>query len=42
MPTTGEHPRNGIYTCTSCGQTVTISNGDTMPPCPRCSGTNFR
>lgn len=42
MATTGEKPKNGVYTCTKCGQTVTISNGDTMPPCPKCSNTNFR
>ncbi len=42
MTTTGEKPKNGVYTCTKCEQTVTISNGDTMPPCPKCSGTTFR
>ncbi len=38
---TGETPEAGTYTCTNCGQKVTISQGDTMPPCPRCSNNEF-
>lgn len=42
MATTGEKPRNGVYVCTNCSQTVTISNGDKLPPCPSCNNTTFR
>lgn len=42
MPTTGEKPGKGKYRCTSCGQTVVLDDGsDTMPPCPKCDGTDF-
>ncbi len=43
MPTTGEKPGKGEYECVNCGQRVTLDdNTDTMPPCPRCNGTEFR
>ncbi len=45
MSTTGEKPGKGTYRCTKsgCGQTVTLdNNSDTLPPCPRCGGTDFR
>lgn len=43
MPTTGEKPGKGLYQCTKCGQTVYLDNhDDTLPPCPRCDGTDFR
>ena len=42
MPTTGEKPGKGAYRCTSCGQVVVLDNDtDTLPPCPRCDGTDF-
>lgn len=42
MPTTGEKPGAGTYVCTNCGQTVTLDDlDDTLPPCPRCDGTEF-
>ena len=42
MPTTGEKPGIGTYTCTSCGTVVRLDdNTDTLPPCPSCDGTNF-
>ncbi|WP_394708358.1 hypothetical protein [uncultured Desulfuromusa sp.] len=43
MSTTGEKPGVGNYTCTSCGQSVYLDNAsDTLPPCPKCGGTNYR
>lgn len=42
MPTTGEKPGKGTYTCTNCGETVTLNDDeDRLPPCPRCSGTDY-
>lgn len=41
--TTGEKPGKGEYYCNACGQNVTLDqDADTLPPCPRCSGTTFR
>lgn len=43
MPTTGEKPGKGTYYCTKCGQAVILDDyTDTLPPCPKCKGTNFR
>ncbi|WP_303909261.1 zinc ribbon-containing protein [Thiohalomonas denitrificans] len=43
MSTTGEKPGKGTYTCTKCGEKVTLDDhGDTLPPCPRCHGTDYR
>ena len=43
MYSTGEKPGKGEYYCTNCGQNVTLDQStDTLPPCPRCSHTNFR
>ena len=42
MTKTGEKPGKGTYNCRECGQFVTLDdNTDTMPPCPRCSHTEF-
>lgn len=42
MPSTGEKPGAGTYTCDNCGQVIVLDdNTDTMPPCPRCDGTEF-
>jgi len=42
MSTTGEKPGKGTYVCKNCGQTVTLDDDtDTLPPCPRCNGTEF-
>ena len=39
---TGEKPGKGTYRCTACGQSVVLDDTtDTLPPCPRCSGTSF-
>jgi len=43
MPTTGEKPGIGTYVCTKCGQRVHLDNSDdTLPPCPKCNGTDFK
>lgn len=42
MPSTGQKPGVGTYTCVKCGQVVVLDNNtDTLPPCPKCSGTEF-
>jgi DNA-directed RNA polymerase subunit RPC12/RpoP len=42
MPTTGEKPGRGSYSCTMCGQIVILDDdSDTLPPCPKCSNTEF-
>lgn len=42
MSTTGEKPGKDEYTCTSCGQVVVLDDDtDTLPPCPRCDGTEY-
>ena len=43
MPTTGEKPGIGTYTCTNCETTVTLDDADDrLPPCPKCDGTDWR
>ncbi len=38
-PETGKR----AYQCINCGTTVTLDDeSDTLPPCPKCSGTEFR
>ena len=42
MSTTGEKPGKGTYNCTKCGKVVVLDDDtDTLPPCPKCSGTDF-
>jgi len=42
MSTTGKKPGKGTYHCTVCGQVVILDDDtDTLPPCARCSGTDF-
>jgi DNA-directed RNA polymerase subunit RPC12/RpoP len=42
MATTGEKPGKGTYKCRKCGTTVTLDDdSDTLPPCPKCNGTEF-
>lgn len=42
MPTTGEKPGKGTYTCDNCGDDVVLDDhSDTLPPCPSCHGTEF-
>ena len=42
MPSAGEKSGKGIYKCKKCGKKIEIANDtDTLPPCPRCGGTDF-
>lgn len=42
MPTTGEKPGKGDYKCAKCRKVITLDdNSDTLPPCPKCNGTNW-
>ncbi|MDD4291182.1 MAG: hypothetical protein PHX51_02940 [Clostridia bacterium] len=38
---TGEKPGSGVYACTNCGTDVNLGRDDKMPPCPKCTNTNF-
>ncbi len=38
---TGETVTAGTYYCTNCGQKMEMEDGQTMPPCPRCSNNGF-
>jgi ribosomal protein S27AE len=43
MSTTGEKPGRGTYTCQKCGNSLVLNDStDTLPPCPKCSNTEFR
>ena len=43
MSSTGEKPGKGTYTCTNCSKEVRLDDdSDRLPPCPKCSGTNYR
>lgn len=42
MPTTGEKPGKGTYKCTKCGEVIILNDStDTLPPCPKCHGSNW-
>lgn len=42
MPTTGEKPGKGYYTCEKCGQSVHLDErDDTLPPCPKCGHSEY-
>ncbi|WP_131840398.1 zinc ribbon-containing protein [Acetobacteroides hydrogenigenes] len=42
MPSTGQKPGKGTYKCTKCGVVITLDdNTDTLPPCPKCHGSNW-
>lgn len=38
---TGTTPGSGTYDCTNCHTKVHLGNGDTMPPCPKCTNNEF-
>lgn len=41
--TTGEKPGKGTYQCIKCTAIVRLDdNTDTLPPCPKCNGTEFK
>lgn len=35
-------PLTGELRCTSCGNMLSVSEGASIPPCPRCNNTEFR
>jgi len=39
---TGEMTTAGTLTCLACGQQVHLKHTGHVPPCPKCSGTQFR
>ena len=42
MSTTGEKPGKGTYVFEKCGQPFVLDDdSDTLPPCPKCSGTEY-
>lgn len=42
MYETGEKSGKGDYTCTNCGETITLDDDtDTLPPCPKCHNTTY-
>lgn len=42
MSTTGQKPGKGTYTCNRCGSKKVLDDDtDTLPPCSKCSGTEF-
>ena len=43
MPKTGEKPGKGVYICKKCGTKVNLDDQtDTLPPCPKCSHTEYK
>lgn len=38
---TGEKPGSGKYSCTNCGTVVNLDQKDKMPPCPKCTNSEF-
>ena len=38
---TGEKPGRGKYSCTNCGTNVSLDANDKMPPCPKCTNSEF-
>ena len=38
---TGEKPGRGKYSCTNCHTVVTLDASDKMPPCPKCTNSEF-
>ncbi len=38
---TGEKPGRGKYCCTNCGTSVTLGVEDKLPPCPKCTNSEF-
>jgi rubrerythrin len=42
MAMTGDKPGKGTYTCSTCGEQVTLNDAtDTLPPCPSCHGMKY-
>ncbi|MCI1640604.1 MAG: zinc ribbon-containing protein [Bacteroidales bacterium] len=42
MYKTGEKPGKGWYRCLKCGKVIELNDdSDTLPPCPKCKGTEW-
>lgn len=39
---TGEKPGSGCYSCTNCHTKVNLGTQDKMPPCPKCTNSEFK
>lgn len=39
---TGEKPGSGTYSCTNCHTKVNLGASDKMPPCPKCTNSEFK
>ena len=38
---TKKKPGRGKYSCTNCHTCVNLDAGDKMPPCPKCTNSEF-
>lgn len=38
---TGEKPGRGVYCCTNCDTKINLDANDKMPPCPKCTNSEF-
>ena len=38
---TGQKPGKGSYSCTNCHTVVNLGANDKMPPCPKCTNSEF-
>lgn len=38
---TGQKPGKGTYCCTNCHTCVNLDASDKMPPCPKCTNSEF-
>ena len=38
---TGERPGSGTYCCTNCHTCVELDEKDKLPPCPKCTNSEF-
>ena len=38
---TGEKPGRGKYACTNCETCVVLDEDDKLPPCPKCTNSEF-
>ena len=36
----GSDVSSGTYSCTNCGNQITVSSVQSLPPCPSCGGPN--
>jgi Zn finger protein HypA/HybF involved in hydrogenase expression len=39
---TGSDVSAGTYECTNCGETIQVQSVQSLPPCPSCSGTEWK